>query len=523
MKEFKHFGVMIDCSRNAVMNVATIKRFIDCLQIMGYNTLELYTEDTYEIHGEPRFGYLRGKYTAIEIKDIDRYASERGIELIPCVQTLGHFTALIKNIEFDEIVDSNDVLFVDEEKTYKFIEKIFATLAKNFTSRRVNIGMDETFALGRGKFLDKYGFEDRFSIFIRHLQKTVEIAKKYGFTPHIWSDMFFRIATGRYSLKEKITFPEKVLSALPENVELAYWDYDHYEKSEYDIMFECHEQFNKNIWFAGGAWSWTGFAPSNAMAIKKCKAAMQSVRKNGILDVLITMWGDDGAECSCFSLLPTLYATRRYADGETDDGKIREEFYRLFGVAFDDFLLLDLPDLEYAKDLGASKSFFYNDLFLGVYDKNVPDGCSEWYKERAKELKGACKRAKEYAYIFESQAKLCEVLSIKAELGVKIRKAYRAKDKKALKTCLRELKETQKYAIKFHEKFCELWLLENKPHGWEIQDARIGGLIRRINTCMARLQKYLSGQIEKIEELEEEILDYKDSKRYGYIVSRNLT
>ena len=66
---FKRFGVMLDCSRNAVMKVETVKRFIDHLQIMGYNALELYTEDTYEIKDEPRFGYLRGRYTGEEIKD----------------------------------------------------------------------------------------------------------------------------------------------------------------------------------------------------------------------------------------------------------------------------------------------------------------------------------------------------------------------------------------------------------------------------------------------------------------------
>ena len=46
---------------------------IDCLVKMGYDTLELYTEDTYEIEGEPYFGYMRGRYTAREIKEIDVY------------------------------------------------------------------------------------------------------------------------------------------------------------------------------------------------------------------------------------------------------------------------------------------------------------------------------------------------------------------------------------------------------------------------------------------------------------------
>ena len=41
---FEHFGVMIDNSRNAVMNPKAVKRFIDILEKMGYNFLMLYTE-----------------------------------------------------------------------------------------------------------------------------------------------------------------------------------------------------------------------------------------------------------------------------------------------------------------------------------------------------------------------------------------------------------------------------------------------------------------------------------------------
>ena len=44
---------MLDMSRNAVMHVPALKNFIITLSDMGYNTLLLYTEDTYEIPGEP--------------------------------------------------------------------------------------------------------------------------------------------------------------------------------------------------------------------------------------------------------------------------------------------------------------------------------------------------------------------------------------------------------------------------------------------------------------------------------------
>ena len=92
---FRHFGTMIDCSRNAVMSVPSVKRWIDLTSDLGYNTLMLYTEDTYEVDGHPYFGYMRGRYSQEELKEIDAYALSKGMELIPCIQTLGHFTALL--------------------------------------------------------------------------------------------------------------------------------------------------------------------------------------------------------------------------------------------------------------------------------------------------------------------------------------------------------------------------------------------------------------------------------------------
>ena len=44
-------GVMIYCSRNAVMKPKAVKQFADIIKAMGYDTLMLYTEDTYEVDG----------------------------------------------------------------------------------------------------------------------------------------------------------------------------------------------------------------------------------------------------------------------------------------------------------------------------------------------------------------------------------------------------------------------------------------------------------------------------------------
>lgn len=71
---FESLGIMIDCSRNGVLKVDRVKELIRFISLMGLNVLQLYTEDTYEIQNEPFFGYFRGPYTQVELKEIDDYA-----------------------------------------------------------------------------------------------------------------------------------------------------------------------------------------------------------------------------------------------------------------------------------------------------------------------------------------------------------------------------------------------------------------------------------------------------------------
>ena len=80
MSEIRNIGVMLDMSRNGVMRPERLKRFIDLLSAMGYTYLQLYTEDTYEVEGQPYFGYMRGAYTAEELKEVDAYAAGKGID-----------------------------------------------------------------------------------------------------------------------------------------------------------------------------------------------------------------------------------------------------------------------------------------------------------------------------------------------------------------------------------------------------------------------------------------------------------
>ena len=50
-------------------------------------------------------------------------------------------------------------------------------------------------------------------------------------------------------------------------------------------------------------------------------------------------------------------------------------------------------------------------------------------------------------------------------------------------------------------------MTENKPHGFDVQDIRIGGLAYRVRHARERLLDYLDGKIPAIDELEETLLD----------------
>ena len=180
MERKNYFGIMLDCSRNAVMNVKSVKELIINMEKLGYNCLQLYTEDTYELNGEPLFGHLRGRYSKAELKEIDAFAALHGVELMPCIQTLAHLNQLFYWEKFYEVLDNTDILLVGDDKTYALIEKMFETCAECFTSRIINIGMDEAWLLGAGTYYDKYGPTERETIFLSHLNKLSEIAKKYG-------------------------------------------------------------------------------------------------------------------------------------------------------------------------------------------------------------------------------------------------------------------------------------------------------------------------------------------------------
>lgn len=186
-------GVLVDASRNAVPKPETLYQLIRRCAAMGLNALFLYTEDTIELPDYPYFGYMRGAYTAQEIRKLDDYAARFGVELIPCIQTLAHFTAPMRWRAFDELRDIGDILLLDDDKTDRFLDALIARVRELFGSRRIHVGLDEAHMAGLGRYLDKHGCPDRADLLLRHVERVDAICRRHGFRPMMWSDTFYRI------------------------------------------------------------------------------------------------------------------------------------------------------------------------------------------------------------------------------------------------------------------------------------------------------------------------------------------
>lgn len=487
--------------------MSSLREWIDLTAGLGFTTLMLYTEDTYELAENPYFGYLRGRYSKEDLKEVDAYAASKHMELIPCIQTLAHLRTLKRWPEYAPHFDAEDILLIDDDRVYALIDQIFSTLSQCFTSRIAHIGMDEANMLGRGRYLEQHGYHDAVELLLRHLKRVAAIGAKYGFSLLMWSDLFFNHAdSDSYASTAKVC---SIKAQIPDNVSLVYWDYNATEKAHYDQRLQAHKALKADTWFAGGIWSWTGYAPHNGFSIRAARAAIESCQENAVQDIFFALWGDDGGECSRYALLPSLFYVSEHARGNSDAETIKCRFQKKFRLPFEKFMLLDLPGTPNGTDTqicNAEKFLLYQDCFLGLMDRNVAPGTGALYASCAARL-APYTRNRTWGYLFLTQKALCEVLQLKAELGVRTQRAYAARDRSALEQLLRDYQETEKRLKHFYETFKRQWLLENKPHGFDVQDTRLGGLIWRVKSCKERLQALYDGKIDRIEELEEPRLE----------------
>lgn len=525
---FDMLGIMIDISRNGVITPDAAKAMMRRCALMGINTIMLYAEDTYKVRGEPFFGYLRGRYTHDEMKDLDDYADALGIEMFPCIQALAHLEQILQWPAYADYRDTDNILIAEEEKTYALIKRMITAAAAPFRSKRIHLGMDEAHGLGTGRYRKRHGEKRPFDILNAHLARVRQICQNQGLKPMIWSDMYFRLGskTNDYYDTECV-IPSEVVKDIPKDVELVYWDYYHMDKYFFCEWIDRHRALGSEPIMASGVWTWNHFWTALPFSFNTIDVCMTACKEKGLRQAFLTMWGDDGMECDVFSALPGLqfFAEHGYAD-EVDPGLLRANFQGACNADFDDFVKASETDsTPLFPNPGRScnnmaKWLLFDDPLIGLME---PQTAHVSLRTHYAELSDALFKAAEKTPLsgrLRFPAHLARALSLKCELRRNLVEAYLARDTARIKAIvdgdLASLRESVDALWKCHR---DMWLDTYKPFGLEVIEHRYGGLRARLKSLSDRLRDFLSGKVTVIPEFDtklEKLFDTAEMKHLSY-------
>ncbi len=514
---FEKLGIMLDLSRNMVMRVEHFKKWLRRLALCGCNEVLLYCEDTYELEDQPFFGAYRAPYTMDELREMDDYANTLGIELIGCIQTLGHMEQLLQHRYYEQMTDSERIMLVDSPETEALIRKMIKFWSEALRSRRIHVGMDEAHGLGRGKHQTLHGAESETSLMTRHLDLVSGICKENGLAPMIWSDMFFRMTNKNHEYYDYTSpFPAGLKKQIDPSTQLVYWDYYHTDCSDYRKMISRHRELGKEPVVASGIWTWVRMWYDHRKTMDTALPCIDVCRQEKIKDLFFTMWGDDGAYCNWDSSLAGIVRCADLAYGRRDENDSADRFeaiceadYSAHVAAGDiraeipcagDKVLEVLPSMLLWDDPLLGKYFAgckranpeFDLIYLDILDDTL---C------RIMPSAEDC-RAGDIGYAVD----LIKFLMKKLELRGALEAAYDLGDRLAL----RELVTTTIPAaiaalVELDAGFRRNWLKCAKAHGLERIQIRNAGQMARLEELSIRIREFLDGTVERIEELDERL------------------
>ncbi len=510
---FKTCGAMPDLSFGAPMSVSGLCSYMDYMAVMGLNMLLLYIEDLYELQTRRYFGHMRGRYTKSELREIDDYGFDYGIEVIVCMQTLGHLQNYLCWREAGDVKETDRELNVDKPETYTFIEEMLTVCSESFRSRRIHIGMDEVFGLGRSmQSLKKYGVRSQEELFLTHLEKVVKITDKLGLRPMIWNDFLFCLhsKSGIDKYNAETIIPKDVMARIPKNVDLVYWHYGEEVSGCDDHMIAKNLEFGNNVIYAGGLILWTAPLPDNEFSYLATEEGIAAAKKHGLDEVFTALWcyGRNGSDMFTSLLHLQQIAEHSYNENVTRD-QVAKRFETCTGASFEAFMKMsefhNKADREYpAYEMRYhGQKFLWQDLLLGKWETFLEgDPMDAHYAALAEYYAEKAKAGGRWAELYERCRIIFDFMTIKTYISQNLRDRYQSGDKAFLEKCEFELiPRLLEKTDAMHDAFRKMWFSTRKAFGFEVLDTRLAGIRARTATAGMRLRSYRLGEISEIEEL----------------------
>ncbi len=290
--DFPVRGVMLDVSRDKVPSMETLLALIEMLALLKYNHLELYLEHTFAYSRHKDVWAQASPLTGQEIRRLDAFCRDRNIELVPNQNSFGHLHRWLSLPRYRGLAEcpegftfpwgqrSNQPfsLAPTESASIDFLDELYSELLPCFSSRLLNVGLDETYDLGQGRSREECTRRGKGAVYLDFLKRVHALAARHGRKMLYWGDI--------------ITQHPQLIPELPPDAIALEWGY------EADHPFEQHgEMFaaaGVSWWVCPGTSSWNSFAGRTDNCLGNLRAAAKAGLAHGASGFLVTDWGDNG-------------------------------------------------------------------------------------------------------------------------------------------------------------------------------------------------------------------------------------
>lgn len=288
---FKNRGYYHDITRGKVPTLDTLKELVDRLSAYKINQLQLYIEHSFAFKELSEVWFDKDPLTAEEILLLDEYCKRRHVELIPSISTFGHLYEVLRSKSFSSLCElgeddsefsfydrmAHHTLDVSNEDSLKLVEKMIHEFLPLFSSKKVNIGCDETFDLGKGKSKDLLDSKGSGELYIEFLNKIVKIAKEHHKEVLFWGDVILKYSDLLYKIDKEVT--------------CLNWNYYH-GVTEDDTKIISKSGINQYV--CPGVAGWNHFVSLINDGYENISKMISYGVKYGADGILITDWGDYG-------------------------------------------------------------------------------------------------------------------------------------------------------------------------------------------------------------------------------------
>jgi hypothetical protein len=285
-------GVMLDISRGRVPLLSELLSFIEALHQLRVNQFQLYIEHTFAWPGHEVVWQKASPLTAEDIHSLDQACRDRGIELVPNLNTFGHLERWLEHEPYRQLAECPNGWVHPLTQQFKpipstlrpsqasldFVAGLLDGYLPHFKSQQVNIGGDEPWELGQGFSRDAVAEKGKHQVYLAHLQKICDLVQARGHVAQFWGDI----------LLEDLTLTHQApAGAIP-----VVWGYD----AGHPFAEQCGRlaSLNRPYLIASGTSTWQSFTGRLNNALSNQSEAIQAALRHQANGLLVTTWGDQG-------------------------------------------------------------------------------------------------------------------------------------------------------------------------------------------------------------------------------------